>query len=124
MVEWGFSWLSHLLPRMDLLWQRDPKAAPRAKKLPSEYVREAFTFSTQPLDETESPAELTALFETPGLESMLLFSSDYPHYDTDDPGFVMARIPDSMRSKVCYENALATFGDKVMRFRDPAVASA
>jgi predicted TIM-barrel fold metal-dependent hydrolase len=124
MVEWGFSWLSHLLSRMDLLWQRDPKAAPRAKKLPSEYVREAFTFSTQPLDETESPAELTALFETPGLESMLLFSSDYPHYDADDPGFVMARIPDSMRAKVCYENALATFGDKVMRFRDPAAASA
>lgn len=58
------------------------------------------------------------------MESMLLFSSDYPHYDADDPGFVMSRIPESMRSKVCYENALATFGNKVMRFQYPAAASA
>lgn len=124
MVEWGFSWLSHLLPRMDLQWQRDPAAAPRIRKLPSEYVREAFTFSTQPLDETDSPAELAALFETPGLESMLLFSSDYPHYDADDPAFVMGRIPESMRPRVCYQNAVATFGEKVLRYRDPAAASA
>ena len=82
-------------------------------------MREAFTFSTQPLDETDSPAELTALFETPGLESMLLFSSDYPHYDADDPAFVMGRIPESMRPSICYQNAVATFGEKVLRYRIP-----
>ncbi len=118
MVEWGFSWLSTLLPRMDHLWQKDPEAARRIKKPPSEYVAQGFTFTTQPLDETHTPGELTALLETPGFDKTLLFSSDYPHYDTDNPDFVIRRIPPSMREAVCYGNALNVFGPKIFRGRD------
>jgi predicted TIM-barrel fold metal-dependent hydrolase len=117
MVEWGFSWLSSLLPRMNHLWLCDPGAAPKIRKLPSDYVAQAFTFTTQPLDETDTPGELTALLETPGLAEALLFSSDYPHYDADDPDFVIRRIPERMRSAVCFENALRVFGPKIFRGR-------
>jgi hypothetical protein len=117
MVEWGFSWLSSLLPRMNHFWLKDPEAASKIKKLPSDYVRQAFTFSTQPLDETDTPGELTALLETPGLAETLLFSSDYPHYDADDPDFVIRRIPERMRAAVCFENALKVFGPKIFRGR-------
>jgi uncharacterized protein len=116
MVEWGFSWLSPLLARMDLFWQRDPGAAPRIKKLPSDYAREHLTFTTQPLDELSTREEWAGLFGPEGLDSMLLFSSDYPHYDTDDPGFVIeSRIPADMRQAICYGNAVQTFGDRVLR---------
>jgi predicted TIM-barrel fold metal-dependent hydrolase len=117
MVEWGFSWLSSLLPRMDNFWLKDPEAAPKIKKLPSEYVAQAFTFTTQPLDETDTPGELTALLETPGFEKTLLFSSDYPHYDADNPDFVIRRIPERMRAAVCFENALGVFDTKIFRGR-------
>ncbi|PBC35685.1 hypothetical protein CJ179_47450 [Rhodococcus sp. ACS1] len=115
MVEWGFSWLSSLLPRMDFLWENDPDAAPLVKKLPSAYVAEHFTFTTQPLDEPDTRDELQSLFRIPNIEKMLLFSSDYPHYDTDDPDFVIKRIPEAMRTRVCFENAVDVFGDKVLR---------
>jgi uncharacterized protein len=117
MVEWGFSWLSSLLPRMDHLWLADPEAARKLRKLPSEYVAQSFTFTTQPLDETDSPSELTALMETPGLGEVLLFSSDYPHYDADDPDFIIRRIPQRMRAAVCFENARRVFGPKIFRGR-------
>jgi uncharacterized protein len=119
MVEWGFSWLSPLLARMDLFWERDPGAAPLVKRRPSDYAREHFTFTTQPLDEVETRQERAALFGPEGLDKMLLFSSDYPHYDTDDPGFVIrSRIPAAIREAVCYGNAVRVFGPQVLRGAD------
>ncbi|QYB07156.1 amidohydrolase family protein [Rhodococcus sp. USK10] len=115
MVEWGFSWLSSLVPRMDYLWDCDPGAAPLVLKRPSEYVAEHFTFTTQPLDEPDTRDELQSLFSIPNIDKMLLFSSDYPHYDTDDPDFVIKRIPEAMRSRVSFENAVDVFGDKILR---------
>jgi len=52
-------------------------------------------------------------------EPLLLCSSDYMHYDTDDPDFILGQTPESMRQAVCYGNALATFGEKVMRGGTP-----
>jgi predicted TIM-barrel fold metal-dependent hydrolase len=116
MVEWGFSWLHSLLARMDHAWERDPDAAPRLTRRPSEYVTEHVAFATQPLDEPDTGPEREALLGAPGLDRMLLFSSDYPHYDTDDPTFVItARIPSHARAAVCYENAVRLFGDEVLR---------
>ncbi|WAH97577.1 amidohydrolase family protein [Arthrobacter sp. MMS18-M83] len=115
-VEWGFSWLPSLMNRLDLFWERDPGAALRIQKKPSEYIREHITFTTQPLDEVETQAELDALFSPAGVSDVLLFSSDYPHYDTDDPFFVLHnKIPERLRRAVCYENALGVFGDKIFR---------
>ncbi|HEX4061343.1 MAG TPA: amidohydrolase family protein [Streptosporangiaceae bacterium] len=116
MVEWGFSWVGPLLSRMDLLWERDPAAAPLVRKPPSQYAHEHVTFTTQPLDEVQSRRERAALFAPGGLSDMLLFSSDYPHYDTDDPGFVLgSRIPAEIKEAVCYRNAVRVFGARMLR---------
>jgi uncharacterized protein len=115
MVEWGFSWLASLMARLDHFWEQDPEANPLIMKAPSEYIAKHFTFTTQPLDEPDTPEELASLFAIPHIEKMLLFSSDYPHYDTDDPNFIIKRIPQEMRAAVCYENAVGVFGDTVLR---------
>ncbi|ODU04250.1 MAG: hypothetical protein ABS81_10875 [Pseudonocardia sp. SCN 72-86] len=115
MVEWGFSWLPSLAARLDHMWLRDPDAAPLIRRLPSEYLAEHVTFTTQPLDEPDTPADLAALLAVPQVIDTLLFSSDYPHYDTDDPQFVLKRIPAESRAKVCYENALRVFGAPILR---------
>ncbi len=112
MVEWGFSWLHGLMERMDHAWQRDPGQAPAIKKLPSDYVRGHITFSTQPLDEPDSAQGAEALFSDPRLDDLILFSSDYPHYDADDPTFVLrSKIPARLRDAICFENARRVFGD-------------
>ena len=115
MIEWGFSWVPALLARLDWLWESDPLEAPQLTRLPSEYVAEHVNFTTQPLDEPGTTAELRSLFADPDLARLLLFSSDYPHYDTDDPRFIINRIPPSMREQICFQNAVDTFGRKILR---------
>jgi predicted TIM-barrel fold metal-dependent hydrolase len=122
LVEWGFSWLASLLDRMDTAWERDPAAAPWIKKRPSQYVFDHIKLTTQPLDELEKASEWSALWAMPGLDKFLLFSSDYPHYDTDDPTFIIRRIPKELRAAVCYGNAVETFGDGVLRATASGVA--
>ena len=123
MVEWGFTWLSWLMSRLDYLWSCNPSATPYIKHRPSEYIAKHFTFTTQPLDETTTSTELAAMFKVPHLEDMLLFSSDYPHYDTDNPQTIMNKIPRAMREQVAYRNALRVFGPKIMRSQKPAPAA-
>ena len=120
MVEWGFTWLSWLVSRMDYFWEKHRDNAPWVKRRPSEYVAEHFTFATQPLDETTRPAELAAMLGIRDLDRMLLFSSDYPHYDTDEPAVILGKIPEPMKARVYYQNALEAFGPKILRSLDAA----
>jgi predicted TIM-barrel fold metal-dependent hydrolase len=115
MVEWGFTWLSWLMSRMDYLWEADRNASPWIKRRPSEYVAEHFTFTTQPLDETTNSAEMAAMFGIKDLDRMLLFSSDYPHYDADNPQVILNKVPQTMQAQVRYQNAVNTFGEKILR---------
>jgi predicted TIM-barrel fold metal-dependent hydrolase len=38
-------------------------------------------------------------------ERFVVFSSDYPHYDTDDPTRVIASLPADLKDRICYQNA-------------------
>ncbi len=115
MVEWGFSWLGSLMSRADYLWQRNRSAAPHLKRRPSEYLVKHFKFATQPLDEASGVREFEAMFGIPDLDRMLLFSSDYPHYDTDAPDVVLGKIPEQMKDAVYWRNAVESFGPKIFR---------
>jgi predicted TIM-barrel fold metal-dependent hydrolase len=42
-------------------------------------------------------------------ERTLMFSTDYPHFDQDLPARTLNTIPEAMRSRVMYENALESF---------------
>jgi predicted TIM-barrel fold metal-dependent hydrolase len=75
-------------------------------------LREHVRVSTQPMDLTPGRGQLAEALETAeGMEDMLCFASDYPHFDNDNPGFVARRIPESWWPKVFHDNTL-----KVMRW--------
>ena len=41
---------------------------------------------------------------------MVMFSSDYPHWDFDHPKLALAPFPKNMRNKIRSENAAALYG--------------
>ncbi len=120
LLEGGVAWLPGILWRLDTNWRGLREDTPWLVRKPSEVVREHIRFTTQPLEHTDGNDELLfAMLEAAGAPDILCFASDYPHWDFDDPGFMLRRLPDAWREPVMHDNAAAAYGD---RLRLPAAA--
>jgi predicted TIM-barrel fold metal-dependent hydrolase len=109
--EYGWSWLPPLMWRMDDAWERVGPEASRLTRPPSSYVRGHMFFTTQPIDEPARREDLWRLLDLLWADEVLLFSSDYPHWDTDDPRVVLSsRLPPRMRDAISAGNAVRCFG--------------
>lgn len=118
-VEWGFSWLPALLARLDFEWSLNSRhETDWPTRQPSETVKDHVVFTTQPIDEPRNTRENRHIFTMDVIRESLLFSSDYPHYDTDNPDLIVSgRIPQDIREAVCFRNAVRIFGDNVLPSR-------
>ena len=89
LIECGFGWLPALGWRLDKHWKRLKDEVPHLKMAPSEYIREHFWVTTQPMEETGEPRspDRGDGLDRHGPHHVLV--SDYPHWDFDDP-FVVA----------------------------------
>jgi predicted TIM-barrel fold metal-dependent hydrolase len=84
LIEAGFAWLPPLAWRMDRAWKTLRSEAPYLKRLPSDYIRDHVWLTTQPMEEPEPREHLRDTIEWIGWDR-LLFATDYPHWDYDDP---------------------------------------
>jgi predicted TIM-barrel fold metal-dependent hydrolase len=109
LIESGFTWLPALTWRMDKHWQRMRKEVPHVKRPPSEYIREHLWSATQPIEEPENPQHLSEVIDWIGWDR-LVFSSDYPHWDFDDPRYTFRiNLTERQRAMVFRENATALY---------------
>ena len=109
MIEAGFGWMPSLGWRMDKHWKKLKAEVPHLKKAPSEYLREHFWVSTQPMEETETPAHLIDVMGWIGWDK-IMFSSDYPHWDFDDPFLALPpSLNEKQRAMIYSENARALY---------------
>jgi predicted TIM-barrel fold metal-dependent hydrolase len=105
LVEGGFAWVPPLCWRLDKHWRTMRGELPHLKRPPSEYIRENIWFTTQPMEEPENPEDLAPLIDWIGWDR-LLFSTDYPHWDFDDPKYVLkVKISEAQRRMIFSENA-------------------
>ncbi len=111
LVEGGIAWLPALKWRLDKHWMRLKAEAPHLKRLPSEYIRDHVYFTTQPIDEPQVDAHLAATFEEVDCER-ILFSTDYPHWDFDEPPFVLSKLklPKEKLERIFSGNARELYG--------------
>jgi predicted TIM-barrel fold metal-dependent hydrolase len=113
-AEFGFSWVAPLMWRMDTAWERNGAEASGLERPPSSYVLDQMRFTTQPMDEPSDPRLLWRMLDAMEAERTLLFSSDYPHWDADDPAVIMkTRLPEGLRERVAYASAVETFGARL-----------
>jgi predicted TIM-barrel fold metal-dependent hydrolase len=112
-LEYGVSWLPSVLWSLEHDYELLRLESPWVKRRPTEYVQNHIRFSTQPL-EMGRPTDgerLVQLLETvDGIEDMLCFSTDYPHFSMDDFVFASRVLPSSWHRKVFCENACDFFG--------------
>lgn len=105
LVEGGVSWLPALLWRLDTQYGRFKKELPWLSRKPSEYIRDHVRFTSQPIERPEQDRHLLKMLELMDAEHILMFSSDYPHWDFDSPRLAFPKLPEPLRSRIYHENA-------------------
>ena len=83
---------------------------PWLKRKPSEYIRDHVRFTSQPIERPDKDKHLLKLLDLMDAEHILMFSSDYPHWDFDDPNYAFPKLPAPMRQRIFYENAKELYG--------------
>lgn len=109
-VEAGFAWAPALGWRLDRVWAQNRQELPHVKRPPSEYLKENVWFTTQPFEEPDRKRHLKDVFEWIGWDR-LLFATDYPHWDFDDPMRIpLPRADEATRNAFYLQNALDLYG--------------
>jgi predicted TIM-barrel fold metal-dependent hydrolase len=108
LIEAGFAWAPPLLWRMD-----NPRLhgeLPHLRRLPSEYARESVWWTTQPMEEPERSRHLLETIGWLGWDR-LLFATDYPHWDFDNPAAVLlSGGSEAERAMLFWDNAATLYG--------------
>lgn len=108
-LEGGIGWAYALGNHLDKNWWLLKDEVPELTLAPSEYMRRQLYFSTQPIEEPPNPAALLQVFEAVG-EDRVMFSTDYPHFDFDDPKTSLPRMPAELKARVMAGTACELYG--------------
>ena len=111
MMESGIAWVPYWMARLNREYSTWRQQAPLLQKMPEEYVREDFYFTTQPLSEFLDPTHMRSIIDILGPE-MIMFSSDHPHFDFDNPESIRAffdHLPREDVERVFAGNAIEAF---------------
>lgn len=111
LLEGGFAWLPSMMWRLDKDWKGVQRQVPWVRRPPSDYIRQHFRLSIQPYDGPGTTDELLALVDQMGSEDLLLFSTDYPHWQFDDYQEALpVPLPEGLARKIRVENARSFYG--------------
>ena len=108
-VEVDSWWIPGLLHHFDADWKSVRDSTPWVKRLPSDYFRDHIRVGTQPMEQRSRRDELHSFFEQARADEVLVYASDFPHWDWDSPDTVKADLPESMAANIFGENARAAF---------------
>jgi uncharacterized protein len=107
LIESGVSWLPGLMWRVSKDWRGVRTEVPWIKKIPADIIRDHFRLTIQPLD--APPDAVERLLDHLGSDDLLLFATDYPHWQFDGDDVLPAGLPDRLMQKILIDNPLATY---------------
>jgi predicted TIM-barrel fold metal-dependent hydrolase len=121
-IEGGVVWAPHVIGRLDRTYRALKTELPWLKKLPSEYFVGRLFWSTQPIEEpTENPDHLLAMLEMMRADRTVIFATDYPHWDFDNPLTAFSHLPADLRRRIFVDNVVEYCGPRILaRHRDVA----
>ena len=110
LVEGGISWLPPIMWRLDKNWKALRSSTPWLDRPPSEIIQEHILLTTQPIEEPPDSRYFQMMLAMFAAQDMVMFSSDYPHWDGDTPDFAARAFPETMRGNIMYHNARRVYG--------------
>jgi predicted TIM-barrel fold metal-dependent hydrolase len=82
---------------------------PWVDRSPSDIVRSNVRLSLQPVDAPPDTAGMERLMEHMQSDELLLFSTDYPHWQFDGTDALPAAFPEALVRKIMVDNPLQTY---------------
>jgi predicted TIM-barrel fold metal-dependent hydrolase len=112
-IEGGICWAPYVMWRLDRLYPALKAEVPHLKKLPSEYILGNCYFSTQPIEEPDDHAQLLRMFAMLRAERTVIFASDYPHWDFDNPLTAFSFFPKDLKRRIFVDNVVDFYGPRL-----------
>lgn len=110
LAEGGSMWLAPLMWRLDNEWKGLRPEVPWLTNPPSSYLADHVRLTSQPLERPRSDAQLCSALEAMNASQLLLFSSDYPHWDFDSPARAFPALPADLHNRIFRSNACELYG--------------
>ncbi|MBJ6988039.1 MULTISPECIES: amidohydrolase family protein [unclassified Devosia] len=109
MLESGVTWVPSYLTDAENKWMALRREVPWVDKSPWDYARKHFRFTTQPFDAPNNGEIVNRVIDMLGSEDMLLFSTDYPHFQFNGDNALPTGLSDERIARLKSINPLATY---------------
>ena len=110
LIESGFTWLPALLWRTSKTWRGVRPEVPWIDRSPAEIIRDHVRMTLQPVDVPKGDAAaLQRTLDHIGSDRMLLFSTDYPHWQFDGEDVLPDGLPEPLLRRLMIDNPLDTY---------------
>jgi predicted TIM-barrel fold metal-dependent hydrolase len=118
-LEGGFLWHRPVVARLARHWRSLLPDLAATRRDPFEYLEPHVRFTSQPIEEADRARDVATCLQIANADRLLLFSSDYPHYDFDAPARALpSQLPAATRRRIMCENAIDLYGLPSTRPRD------
>ena len=109
LMESGVTWLPGYLWRLTKFWKGLRSEVPWVADPPASIVRDRVRLTLQPFDGPPDPATLMRFMEHMGSDELLLFSTDYPHWQFEGTDTIPAGLDPALARKIMVENPRRTY---------------
>jgi predicted TIM-barrel fold metal-dependent hydrolase len=109
LLESGVTWLPGFLWRLSKFWRGVRSEVPWIDRPPGEIVRDHVRLTVQPFDAPDDPEIVERMVDHLDSDDILLYASDFPHWQFDGDDALPRGLPESLREKILVDNPLATY---------------
>jgi hypothetical protein len=110
LMESGVTWLPGFLWRFGKFWRGLRTEVPWVDRAPAEIVRDHFRLTIQPFDAPDDAETVQRVMEHLRSDDLLLYASDYPHWQFDGDAVLPDGLSPALRRKIAIDNPRATYG--------------
>ena len=107
LIESGVTWLPALLWRARKTWRALRSEVPWVDRSPEEIVADQVRLTTQPFD--APPGVVEAVIDQLGSDRLLLFSTDYPHWQFEGLDALPDGLGPELTRRILLDNPLETY---------------
>ena len=119
LLESGVTWLPAFLWRISKFWRGVRAEVPWVDRSPADIVRDHVRLTIVPFDAPPDAEVVERIVEHLRSDDILLYASDYPHWQFDGDDALPPGLPPGLKQKILVENPLSTYvrlqEDVVMR---------